>query len=68
MKGLTKKQQDVLNLIKKYMSKHGYQPSIREMATELGIASAAAHQRLIAIEKKGLIILGKARGIIIKDR
>ena len=62
---LTKKQTEVLDLVKAYVDQHGYSPSLTEMMKILGLStkrSVAFH--LDALEKKGYITrTGQARGI-----
>ena len=57
---LTKRQQDTLKSIKKFMSDNGYPPTVREIATLMGLSSPATIQtHLEMLEKKGYI---KKRG------
>lgn len=41
MEKLTKKQQEVLTAIKKYIAKHGYSPSVREVCELMNLSSTA---------------------------
>lgn len=41
MDKLTKKQEEVLNIIKKYIAKKGYSPTVREICKEIGLNSTA---------------------------
>lgn len=69
MKGLTKRQRDVLNFINAYISKHGFSPSIRDIAREFRITPRGASIHLIALEKKGYITRSKkARSVRIVNR
>ena len=43
-KKLTKKQEMVLDCIKRYMAEHGFPPSVREICQELGLSSPATVQ------------------------
>ena len=53
---LTKKQSQVLDIIKFYIRDYGYAPSIREMAKELGVSSPATiKEHLAALVKKGYL-------------
>ena len=55
-KNPTKRQTQVLNIIKSYIKDYGYAPSIREMAEELGVSSPATiKQHLEALVKKGYL-------------
>lgn len=41
MEKLTKKQEEILNVIKKYIAKNGYSPTVREICKEVGLNSTA---------------------------
>ncbi len=41
MKPLTKKQEEVLTVIKKYIAEHGYSPSVREVCELMNLSSTA---------------------------
>ena len=63
---LTKRQQEVLNLVKKHIDDTGYPPTRAEIAEILGFRSAnAAEEHLKALAKKGAIemVAGASRGI-----
>ncbi|WP_143322476.1 transcriptional repressor LexA [Clostridium sp. HBUAS56010] len=49
MNKLTKKQQLVLDYIKQSILKNGYPPTVREIATEIGVKSASTVQRYIEV-------------------
>ena len=56
MKELTKRQNEILTYIKKYMVSHGYPPTIREIGAALGESSPATiHAHLANLESKGFI-------------
>lgn len=56
METLTKRQEDILNYIKKFMVTHGYPPTVREIGKDLGVSSPATiHTHLSNLEKKGFI-------------
>lgn len=56
MKELTKRQDEILTYIKKYMVSHGYPPTIREIGADLGVSSPATiHAHLSNLESKGFI-------------
>ena len=56
MKKLTRRQQEVLEYIKKYIVLHGYPPTVREIGGDLGLSSpATVHAHLAKLEEKGLI-------------
>ncbi len=55
-KKITKKQQEVLQYIKKYTVKHGFPPSIREICAGLNLSSpATVHVHLKHLEEAGCI-------------
>jgi len=55
-KKITKRQEDVLKFIKKYVVKHGYPPSTREIGAALGLSSpATVHTHLKKLEDAGCI-------------
>ncbi len=56
MKELTKRQEEILTYLKKYMVSHGYPPTIREIGADLGVSSPATiHAHLANLESKGFI-------------
>ena len=68
MKGLTDRQQEILDLIKSNLEDNGLPPTRADIARTLGFKSPnAAEQHLRAIEKKGFIsiLAGASRGIIL---
>ena len=70
MKNLTKRQQQILDLIKTHISDFGLPPTRADIARTLGFKSPnAAEQHLRAIEKKGFIkiLSGASRGIVLND-
>jgi repressor LexA len=63
---LTARQQEILDLIKRYIDETGYPPTRAEIAKELGFRSAnAAEEHLKALARKGAIemVAGASRGI-----
>lgn len=63
---LTPRQQEVLDLIRRYADETGYPPTRADIARELGFRSAnAAEEHLKALARKGAIemIAGASRGI-----
>ena len=55
-KNITKRQEDVLNYIKKYIVDHGFPPSTREIGAALGLSSpATVHTHLKKLEDAGCI-------------
>ena len=70
MKNLTKRQEEILNLIKSHILNLGFPPTRADIARSLGFKSPnAAEQHLRAIEKKGFIkiLSGASRGIVLND-
>ena len=66
----TKRQEEILNLIKTHMLDLGFPPTRADIAKSLGFKSPnAAEQHLRAIEKKGYIkiLSGASRGIVLND-
>jgi len=64
---LTKKQEEVLFLIRKFLRDKGYPPTVRELASLTGRKSTSGVQKLLnALEKKGHIkkVPGRSRGIV----
>lgn len=59
MEKLTKRQEDALDYIKTYIVAHGYPPTVREIAKELGVNSPATIQaHLDCLANKGYIKKG----------
>ena len=55
-KKITKRQEEILAFIKKYMAKHGYPPAIREICAGVGLSSSAtAFVHVKNLEKAGLL-------------
>ena len=53
---LTRKQEETLVFIKKFMVSHGYPPSVREICAGMDLSSpATAHSHLTQLEDKGFI-------------
>lgn len=56
MEKLTKRQEQILNYIKKYVINHGFPPTVREIASALGVSSPATiHAHLDNLQNKGVI-------------
>ena len=56
MEKLTKRQNDILEVIKKFMATHGYPPTVREIGSLLDLSSPATTQfHLNKLEEKGYI-------------
>jgi repressor LexA len=62
---LSKKQLKVLGTLEDFSEKEGRMPSVRELASILGLSCSTTHQHLSALEKKGVILRdGTAHGIL----
>ena len=62
MKNLTKRQEDTLNVIKKFIAAHGYPPTVREIGKILNLSSPATIQvHLKCLAEKGYIAKGDNR-------
>jgi len=56
LNNLTKRQEEILCYIKKYIVSHGYPPTVREIGADLGVSSPATiHTHLSNLESKGFI-------------
>ncbi len=56
MEKLTRKQNDVLDFLKKSIAKNGFPPTVREIGSALGLSSpATTHAHLNTLEQKGYI-------------
>jgi repressor LexA len=55
VKGLTARQSEVLEFIKRYIESNSYAPAVRDIAHAFGITVKAAHDHLKALERKGAI-------------
>lgn len=55
----SKKQKQVLDFILGFQKKHGYSPSLEEIADFLGVSIPTAHQHVQALKKKGFITAKK---------
>lgn len=66
MKDLTRRQQEVLQVLLKFQDKYGYPPTCKEVAHLMDMSSPnAAAEHLKTLERKGVITITryKARGI-----
>jgi len=54
--GLTKRQQEIFDYIKRYAGKYGYPPTVREIGKAVGLASSSTvHAHLANLEKYGVL-------------
>lgn len=59
---LTKRQEDVLKYIKKYIAKHGFPPATREIGEALGLTSpATVHTHIKKLVQKGYLRTTKSK-------
>lgn len=53
---LTKRQQEVLDVVEQYMEQHGYPPTVREIGEAIGLTSpSTVHAHLKALEQSGAL-------------
>ncbi len=55
MKGLTKRQSEILDYLKVFIDENKYPPAIREVATNFNISVKGAYDHIKALEKKNAI-------------
>ncbi|MDP1712923.1 MAG: hypothetical protein Q8K86_10765 [Candidatus Nanopelagicaceae bacterium] len=55
----TPKQRRVALFIKKYNAKHGYAPTLRETAKEMGVSTVTIFEHLRALARKGAVRIQK---------
>ena len=68
---LTKRQQEIVDFIKRYSARHGYPPTVRDIGRAVGLASSSTvHQHLANLERGGLLKRdpSKPRAIELLDR
>jgi repressor LexA len=68
---LTKRQQEIVDFIKRYSARHGYPPTVRDIGKAVGLASSSTvHQHLANLERIGLLRRDptKPRAIELLDR
>ena len=62
MEKLTERQSQILTTIKKFISKHGYPPTVREIGVAVNLSSPATiHFHLKKIAEKGYIKIGDSK-------
>ena len=52
---LTPKQLRILTLIRDYQRRHGYSPTMQELADVLGVTKVTVFEHVVGLEKKGLL-------------
>src|SRR5438270_12189620 len=68
---LTKRQQEIVDFIKRYSAKYGYPPTVRDIGKAVGLASSSTvHAHLANLERIGLLRRdpSKPRAIELFDR
>lgn len=68
---LYRRQRQILDFVSQYIQKHGYSPTLKEIARAIGVGSiSTVHEHLQAMDKKGVIrkLEGESRGIELVDR
>jgi repressor LexA len=56
MEDLTQRQREVLAALQRLHDQHGFAPSLREVASEVGLASTSSvHHHVVRLEQRGLI-------------
>jgi repressor LexA len=63
MQPRTKRQKEVLDFIKRYIERHGYEPSYQQIAWQLGVSSKAGIAKHVkSLEKQGLLTRRRDNG------
>jgi len=69
---LTPRQQQILTMIREWVDRHGYPPTMREIAREVGLASPSSVAHQLAVLEKGGHLKRDARGsravALVQDR
>jgi repressor LexA len=71
LKGLTRRQQQILDYIEDQVEAKGYPPSVREIGSAIGLSSSSTvHSHLTALERKGLVKRDptKPRALLLANR
>jgi repressor LexA len=56
MEDLTQRQREVLEALRRLHEQHGFAPSLREVASEVGLASASSvHAHVVKLSERGLV-------------
>src|SRR5215210_9098908 len=56
VKDLTKRQREIFDFISRYLSSHGYPPTVREIGKAVGLhSSSTVHAHLSKLESLGLL-------------
>ena len=68
---LYRRQRQIIDFLAQYIQRHGYSPTLQDIASAIGVSSlATVHEHLAALQKKGVIkkYEGSVRGIELLDR
>jgi repressor LexA len=52
---ITPRQMEVLRLVRDYRRSHGFSPTLKELAAELGVSKVTVFEHLSVLQKKGLL-------------
>jgi repressor LexA len=56
VKDLTKRQREIFDFISRYLNKHGYPPTVREIGKAVGLhSSSTVHAHLAKLESRGVL-------------
>ena len=55
MKGLTRRQREILEFVRSFSERHGVPPAVREIGQRFGFTARAAFDHLKALERKGML-------------
>jgi repressor LexA len=56
MEDLTQRQREVLEALRRLHDQHGFAPSLREVASEVGLASVSSvHAHVVKLADRGLV-------------
>lgn len=61
MQPLTLVQEEVYEYIKEFLVERHTMPSVKDMASDLGVTDNAIQERLVRLERKGYIGMGSGR-------
>lgn len=67
--GMTERQREVFEFIKRFQAERGLPPSLREIGEHFGITLRAVQDHLAALERKGVLrrLPGRSRGLVLAD-
>ena len=70
MQPITPRQMDILRYLRDYRARHGYSPTMQEIADHLNLSKVTVFEHVGALERKGLLRRGpkhKARSLQLSD-